>query len=195
VLLMITLCRSGTRNPPVIATCRADPRHNLKTTFHANSILVLPTPDASGLSEAERPDRSRRRRAQWSLAHRDFATIRSIIRAIRACKRMPRHVVIERDMAEGGHPAKNRTFDLYTSRKATAEPIVVPHLRLDTGKLSLDECVRRCLEYLNCSREPPRHAIPGVTFANRPVGEAPGRRCHTGRSPGTRAPRWQGLTG
>jgi predicted kinase len=57
-------------------------------------------------------------------------------------------VRLERDLAEGGHPAKNRTFALYLSRKAAAEPIAVPHLTLDTGKLSLEECVRLCLEYL-----------------------------------------------
>ena len=55
---------------------------------------------------------------------------------------------LERDLARGGHPAGNRTFALYLSLKAAAEPITVPHLVLDTGKLPVAECVRRCLEYL-----------------------------------------------
>ena len=55
---------------------------------------------------------------------------------------------LERDLARGGHPAGNCTFALYLSLKAAAEPITVPHLVLDTGKLPMDECVRRCLEYL-----------------------------------------------
>jgi adenylylsulfate kinase len=55
---------------------------------------------------------------------------------------------LERDQARGGHPAGNRTFPLYQNLKAAAEPIPVPHLVLDTGKLSLKECVRQCLDYL-----------------------------------------------
>ena len=55
---------------------------------------------------------------------------------------------LERDLARGGHPAGNRTFALYLSLKAAAELITVPHLVLDTGKLPVAECVRRCLEYL-----------------------------------------------
>jgi predicted kinase len=55
---------------------------------------------------------------------------------------------LERDLAQGGHPAKNRTFALYQSLKSAAEPITVPRLILDTGRLSLEECVRRCLDFL-----------------------------------------------
>jgi predicted kinase len=55
---------------------------------------------------------------------------------------------LDRDLAEGGHPARNRTFALYLSLKAASEPIAVPHLALDTGRTTLDECVRRSLEYL-----------------------------------------------
>jgi adenylylsulfate kinase len=55
---------------------------------------------------------------------------------------------LERDRARGSHPAGNRTFALYESLKAAAEPITAPRLVLDTGKLSLAECVRRCLDYL-----------------------------------------------
>ena len=56
---------------------------------------------------------------------------------------------LDSDLVKGGHPARNRTFALYCSLKASAEPIPVPHLLLDTGKLSMNECVRRCLDYLN----------------------------------------------
>jgi adenylylsulfate kinase len=55
-----------------------------------------------------------------------------------------------RDAAEARHPAANRTFALYRSLKAAAEPIPVPHLILDTSRMPLDECVRRCIEYLRC---------------------------------------------
>lgn len=55
---------------------------------------------------------------------------------------------LEGDLARGDHPAANRTFVLYLSLKAAAEPIRVPHLVLDTGRTPLDVCVRRCIEYL-----------------------------------------------
>jgi predicted kinase len=59
---------------------------------------------------------------------------------------------LERDLADGTHPAGNRTFALYLSLKADAEPITLPHLGLDTGRLSLDECVARCVDYLRPGR-------------------------------------------
>jgi predicted kinase len=52
------------------------------------------------------------------------------------------------DRAQGAHPAGNRTFDLYRRLKAAAEPLEVPRLVLDTGKLSPEECLARCLAYL-----------------------------------------------
>jgi predicted kinase len=55
---------------------------------------------------------------------------------------------LEKDLADGRHPAGNRTFALYLSLKAGAEPMPVPHLVLDTGKTPLEDGVRRCLEYL-----------------------------------------------
>jgi len=59
---------------------------------------------------------------------------------------------LEHDLAQGQHPAKNRTFGLYLAVKERAEPILVPHLVLDTGTTPLDECVQRCLAYLRTPR-------------------------------------------
>jgi len=56
---------------------------------------------------------------------------------------------LERDLTAGVHPARNRTFELYMSGKARAQPITVPHLTLDTGILSIDECLQKCLAYLS----------------------------------------------
>lgn len=61
---------------------------------------------------------------------------------------------LEKDLAEGSHPAGNRTFALYLSLKAAAEPITLPHLVLDTGRTPPEECVRRCLAYLGRVRQP-----------------------------------------
>jgi predicted kinase len=55
---------------------------------------------------------------------------------------------LERDQACGEHPAKNRTFQMYLEVKTRAEPLTVPRLTLDTGRLSFEECVDRSLEYL-----------------------------------------------
>ncbi|OAI54996.1 hypothetical protein AYO44_13810 [Planctomycetaceae bacterium SCGC AG-212-F19] len=55
---------------------------------------------------------------------------------------------LEHDLAGGHHPAKNRTYALYLAVKAKAEPITVPHLVLETGMMTLEDCVGRCLDYL-----------------------------------------------
>jgi predicted kinase len=58
---------------------------------------------------------------------------------------------LEHDLASGEHPAKNRTFALYLAVKEMAGPITVPHLVLDTGIVSLEECLERGLGYFrNC---------------------------------------------
>jgi predicted kinase len=53
------------------------------------------------------------------------------------------------DHAAGTHPAGNRTPELYAHAKAAAVPLPVPHLTLDTGVVSIEECVRRAIEYVS----------------------------------------------
>ncbi len=55
---------------------------------------------------------------------------------------------LARDMAEGRHPARNRTYEMYRSVKARAEPIEEPKLVIDTED-DLDRCVQHCLDYLS----------------------------------------------
>jgi predicted kinase len=55
---------------------------------------------------------------------------------------------LERDAASGTHPAGNRNAGLHALVKATAEPLTVPRLTLDTGNLTLEECITRALEHL-----------------------------------------------
>lgn len=55
---------------------------------------------------------------------------------------------LERDAARGSHLAGNRTYALYQSLKPTTQPIPLPHLVLDTGLLSVEECVKQCLDFL-----------------------------------------------
>ena len=54
---------------------------------------------------------------------------------------------LDRDAAAGQHPAGNRSSALYAVVKATAEPLVVPRLVLDTGRLTLDECLECARAY------------------------------------------------
>ncbi len=61
---------------------------------------------------------------------------------------------LERDLARGEHPAKNRTFALYLALKAEVKSIEAPRLILDTGQMPLDECVERCLAYLRSDAAP-----------------------------------------
>lgn len=52
-----------------------------------------------------------------------------------------------RDVQAGAHPAANRDSDLYRRLKASAEPITVPALRLDTN-FPVPDCTRTALAYL-----------------------------------------------
>jgi predicted kinase len=55
---------------------------------------------------------------------------------------------LRRDTDRPGHPAANRTVDLYRSLKAQAEPLRVPRLVIDTGVGDPVDCVGRALSYI-----------------------------------------------
>ena len=55
---------------------------------------------------------------------------------------------LDHDAAAGTHLAANRTGALHASVKATAEPLTVPRLVLDTGALSPDASLAKALEYV-----------------------------------------------
>ncbi|AMV25848.1 hypothetical protein VT84_15730 [Gemmata sp. SH-PL17] len=56
---------------------------------------------------------------------------------------------LEADHRAGTHPAGNRTPEMYAGVRAAAVPLTVPRLTLDTGALSLEDCVSRALAYLS----------------------------------------------
>jgi predicted kinase len=56
------------------------------------------------------------------------------------------------DHAAGTHPAGNRTPDLYARAKTAAPPLTLPRLTLDTGTVTLDECVRCALAHVRLCR-------------------------------------------
>jgi adenylylsulfate kinase len=69
---------------------------------------------------------------------------------------------LQKDCALAMHPAGNRSYDLYLNLKASAEPIAISHLVLDTSQASVQECVQRCLEYLRNFGETVREGEQGV---------------------------------
>ena len=54
---------------------------------------------------------------------------------------------LDNDAATGRHPAANRTFALYQTLNATAEPIPDPKLVLNTDG-GINECIGKCLSHL-----------------------------------------------
>jgi adenylylsulfate kinase len=54
---------------------------------------------------------------------------------------------LERAARRGTHPAANRDYALYRRMKASAEPLRVPRLVVDTG-VDLSACLQQCLDYL-----------------------------------------------
>jgi predicted kinase len=54
---------------------------------------------------------------------------------------------LERAAWRGAHPAANRNYALYRQMKASAEPLQVPHLVVDTVA-DRSVCLQQCLDYL-----------------------------------------------
>jgi hypothetical protein len=59
---------------------------------------------------------------------------------------------LERDLLRGEHLAGNRTFDRYLRVKALAERPALPRLTLDTGQLSLDQCLAWAFSYVRATQ-------------------------------------------
>lgn len=84
--------------------------------------------------------------------------VTAVLDAARAMGQSPRFLLctcreptalrrLARDRAEGRHPAANRDAALYHQVKARFEPLLCPHLVVDTDQ-PLDGCVAHCLAYL-----------------------------------------------
>jgi predicted kinase len=62
---------------------------------------------------------------------------------------------LDRDAASGAHPAGNRTGALHAAVSATAEPLTVPRLTLDTGSLTAADALARAIAYVRQNPPPP----------------------------------------
>ena len=87
---------------------------------------------------------------------RTFSRRVQVNRALEALPETPRwiecvcddEVARQRLDAAPDHVARNRNYDLYCAVKTAAEPLEVPRLTIDTGRVDLVEAVRRASEYL-----------------------------------------------
>lgn len=57
------------------------------------------------------------------------------------------HQRLDSDLASSRHAAANRTYAMYLDLKFHAEPLIAPHLTLDTSQ-PLDQCLEKCLSFL-----------------------------------------------
>ncbi|MCE9566983.1 MAG: ATP-binding protein [Planctomycetes bacterium] len=64
------------------------------------------------------------------------------------CDEAVARVRLDHDAEAGTHLAANRTGALHAAVKATAEPLTVPRLVLDTGTLSPDAALAKVVEYV-----------------------------------------------
>jgi len=64
------------------------------------------------------------------------------------CEEVVARERLDHDAAAGTHLAGNRTGALHAAVKATAEPLTVPRLVLDTGTLSPDAALAKVVGYL-----------------------------------------------
>ena len=65
-----------------------------------------------------------------------------------------------------GHLARNRTYELYCEVQSAAEPLAVPRLTIDTGRVELAEPVRRGVGVSALSPTTPRQAL-SATWRHR----------------------------
>ncbi len=87
---------------------------------------------------------------------RTFSRRAQVARLLEALPEFPRiiecvcdaEVARERLMGEAGHPARNRTYELYSAVRAAADPIEVARLTIDTGRVDRADTVRQALSYL-----------------------------------------------
>lgn len=59
---------------------------------------------------------------------------------------------LAQDVTSGGHPAANRTLELYTLLKAQAEPLMIPRLVIETDDGDLAAYTRQAIAYIHNRR-------------------------------------------
>jgi adenylylsulfate kinase len=149
VVLSKDTVRAALFPPPVLDYCRAQDDLCMDAIFRAAAYTLKTFPLQPVILDARTFLRAYQVRDLLALAE----SVGERPRLIECtCTDELARARLEKDLAEGRHPARNRTYALYRELKATSEPLLVPRLVLDTGELSLEECVQRSLAYLRDSQ-------------------------------------------
>jgi predicted kinase len=149
VILSKDQVRAALFPTPVLDYSSAEDDITMEAIFHAAGYIHKTFPHHPIFIDGRTFLRSKQMDALFALAQMLGETPR-IIECV--CTDDVASQRLEHDLASGQHPAKNRTFALYLTVKEKAESIAIPHLVLDTGTLSLEECVQRSLAYLQGSK-------------------------------------------
>jgi predicted kinase len=141
--------------PPVLDYSAEQDDITMTAIYRAAAYILQRSPDRAVILDGRtflRSDQVRDLLALAASVHQPPRVIECVCADEVARKRL------KEDQALARHPAGNRTFALYRALKAQAEPLPMPRLVLDTGKLTLEMCIQRCLEYL---RSTPSDPSPG----------------------------------
>jgi predicted kinase len=149
VVLSKDQVRAALFPPPVLDYSTAENEISMAAIFHAAKYIRKSFPQHPVIIDGRTFLRSKQIDDLFALAN-SLNDKPRIIECV--CSEEVARQRLDHDLAEGQHPAKNRTFALYQAVKEKAEPITVPHLVLDTGSTSLEQCVQQSLRYL---RMPP----------------------------------------
>lgn len=138
------LIRAGLFPPDLIEYSRRQDDFVMSVVFQTTGYLLRAVPSRPVILDG----RTYSRRYQVDALRELAADLGAHLRLIECvCLDETARVRLERDSLAGSHPAANRTYELYLSAKARAEPIVEPKLVVDTDR-PLAECVQRCLSYI-----------------------------------------------
>ena len=145
VVLSKDVVRAAMFPPPVLDYSPAQDDAAMAAVFAAARLLLAADPRRVVVRDG-RTFRKAAQVADLLAAGREVGQDPVVIECV--CDAAAARQRLERDAAAGGHPAGNRNAALHDAVKATAEPLRVPRLVLDTGRLTPDECLARALDHL-----------------------------------------------
>ncbi|MBA4063179.1 MAG: hypothetical protein C0501_05595 [Isosphaera sp.] len=151
VVLCKDVVRAALFPPPVLDYSAAQDDTAMAAVFSAARLLLTADPSRVVILDGRTFRKPRQVADLLALADAAGQPAR-VIECV--CDEATARARLDRDAAAGGHPAGNRNGDLYAAMKAGAEPLTLPRLILDTGRLPPDECLARSLAYLAAPSEP-----------------------------------------
>jgi predicted kinase len=145
VVLSKNVVRSALFPPPVLDYSAAQDDIAMSAVFAAAHHLLAKNPDAVLILDGRTFRRSAQVAALLDLG-RQLRQAPFVIECV--CDEATARGRLEHDAAAGTHPAGNRTAGLHAAVKATAEPLTIPRLILDTGRSTPDDYLAAALAYL-----------------------------------------------